>query len=58
MKKNADTYKEIKVFEYPNIIIRVNIPDLTDAERNKRMKDVKRAAAAMLGGTIKDVAGF
>ena len=43
-----DTYKEVRVFEYPNMIIRVHIPDLTEDERKRRMKAIEKAAAALL----------
>lgn len=46
--KNTDTYKEIRVFEYPNAIVRVHIPDLTEAERARRMKILHDAAANLL----------
>ena len=43
-----DTYKEVKVFEYPDAIIRVHIPDLTEEERKRRMKRIEKAAAALI----------
>ena len=46
--KNTDTYKEVRVFEYPNAIVRVHIPDLTEEERAKRMKIIHNAAASLL----------
>ena len=48
MAKTADTYKETKVFTYPGMIVRVHIPDLTDEERNRRMKQIYRAAENLL----------
>lgn len=48
MKGQADTYKETKVFTYPNMVVRVHIPDLTDEERNRRMKAIYKAAEAIL----------
>ena len=48
MKAQADTYKEIKTFNYPNMTIRVHIPELSDVERNRRMKQVKKAAESLL----------
>ena len=48
MKGQADTYKETKVFTYPNMVVRVHIPDLTDEERNRRMKAISKAAEAVL----------
>lgn len=46
--KNEDTYKEVRVFQYGNITARVHIPDLTEAEYEKRRKEVEKAAAALL----------
>lgn len=43
-----DTYKEVKVFEFPDMIVRVHIPDLTDEEHNRRMKRIEKAAAELL----------
>lgn len=45
-----DTYKETKVFEFPNMTVRVHIPDITAEERAKRMKTVKKAAENLLRG--------
>lgn len=41
--KNQDTYKEVKTFIYPNAIVRVHRPDLTDEERERRMNNIKKA---------------
>lgn len=38
MKANQDTYKEVRTYTYPNAIVRVYIPDLTEEERERRMK--------------------
>lgn len=43
-----DTYKEIKTFEFPGLIARVYIPDLTEAERERRMKAIHKQAANLL----------
>lgn len=43
-----DTYKETKVFEFPGMIARVHIPDLTPEERNRRMKTIHNAAENLL----------
>ena len=48
MEKAQDTYMEPKVYEYPNAIIRVYRPILTEAERAKRMKEIHKAAEALL----------
>lgn len=48
MKKVQDEYKETRVFELPNAIVRVRIPDLDDEENNKRMKQFRKAAEEVL----------
>lgn len=45
-----DTYKEVKVIEFPGMIARIHIPDITPEEREKRMKAVYNAAANLLKG--------
>jgi len=51
--KSCDTYKEVKVFEYPNMTVRVHIPDLTEEERNRRMAQIHKAAAELLKSSKK-----
>lgn len=46
--KQQDTYKEVRTFVYPNAIVRVHILDLDEEERNRRMKRIHDAAAALL----------
>ena len=46
--KNEDTYKEVRVFQYGHITARVHIPDLTEAEYEKRRKIAEKAAVALL----------
>lgn len=46
--KEKDTYKEIRTFNYPNAVVRVYIPDITEQERARRMKEIERAAAELL----------
>lgn len=48
MSKSRDVYKETRVFEYPNAIVRVRIPDISDEENERRMKAVRKAAEAVL----------
>lgn len=50
---SQDTYKEVRTFEYPNMIVRVHIPDLTEDERNRRMRILHDAAAAVLKEVVK-----
>ena len=35
-----DTYKEVKVIQFPNMTARVYIPDLSQEERFRRMKSI------------------
>jgi hypothetical protein len=44
----ADTYKEVREFNFPNLKARVFIPDLTPEERAKRMKQIHNQAAKLL----------
>ena len=41
--KQSDVYKEIRVFEFPNMTVRVHFPDLTEEERAIRMKELRNA---------------
>jgi hypothetical protein len=43
-----DTYKEVRVFQYDNAVVRVHIPDLTPDEQNRRMKEVERTAMQLI----------
>ena len=44
----SDSYKEVKVFNYDDAVVRVHIPDLTPEEQSKRMKEVERAALQLI----------
>ena len=46
--KTQDTYKEVKIFTYPGLVARVYIPELTEEERNKRMRAIHKQAANLL----------
>ena len=48
-----DGQREVKTFTYPNAIVRVHFPDLSDEENNKRMKKIQKAAAELLKETLK-----
>lgn len=39
-----------KTFTFENMIIRVHIPELTDAERERRLREIHNAAADLLKG--------
>lgn len=49
-RKCQDTYKEVRVFKYPGWNITVHIPDLTEEERARRMREIERAAIALVRG--------
>lgn len=46
--QNQDTYNEPIIFEYPNAVVRVFRPILTQEERERRMKIIHDAAADLL----------
>lgn len=46
--KTPDTYKEVRTFEFPGMVARVHIPDLTPEERSARMKSIHNQAANLL----------
>ena len=37
-----------RTFIYPNAIVRVHFPDLSDEEQKKRMKKIQKSAAELL----------
>ena len=46
--KQKDTYSEPKIFNYPNAVIKVYSPILTDEERKRRMEQIAKSAANLL----------
>lgn len=54
MQGQADTYKEVRTFTYPNMTVRVHIPDLTEEQKSRRMKAVHKAAAELLKSKTKE----
>lgn len=46
--KQRDTYKEVRVMEFPGMIARVYIPDISPEERARRMKEIRNAAESLL----------
>ena len=46
--KQADTYKEVRIFQRGNITARVHIPDLTPEERERRLKEIGKAVARLV----------
>ncbi len=59
MSKCQDTYKEVREFVYPTpsvpveAIVMVRIPDLTEEEREKRMKVVYRTSETLIKAGMK-----
>ena len=51
--KQKDTYKEVRVLEFSCGTARVHIPDLTDEERERRMKRIAESAALLLFPELK-----
>ena len=46
--KSQDTYKEVITFNFPNMVARVHIPDISEEERNRRMKIIYQAAENLI----------
>lgn len=53
MGKCQDTYKEVKTYERNNVILKVYIPELTEEERERRMKKLYKAAEELLREEIR-----
>jgi hypothetical protein len=54
MAREKDKIKEVKTYVYPNAIVRLHIPDLTDEERERRMNEFKQATETFLKGVIRE----
>lgn len=48
-----DKIKEVREFKYPNAIVKVYIPDLTEEEKTKRYRYIKKAAEQLLKEALK-----
>ena len=48
--RSQDTYKEVKTYVYPNAIVRVHRPDLTEEERERRMKNLMKQTEIFMKG--------
>lgn len=46
--KGQDVYKEVVTIEFPNMVARIHIPDLTEEERKKRMQRIYDATINLL----------
>lgn len=40
--------REVQTFTYPNMVVRVHFPDLSEEENKRRMKRLHQAAAEIL----------
>ena len=54
MAKKEDTYTEVQTITYPNMVVRVHRPDLTEDERNKRMRNIMKATENFMKAVIKE----
>jgi hypothetical protein len=45
--------RETRTFVYPNIIVRVHFPDISDEENERRMKKLRKSAIAVMKVVIK-----
>ena len=46
--RQMEGQRKPQTFTYPNMIVRVHFPDLTDAERKRRNKELYKAAEDIL----------
>ena len=46
--KQQDTYSEVRTIQNGDIVARVHIPNLTDQEREKRLKEIGKVAGQLL----------
>ena len=46
--KGHDVYKEVVTMEFPNMVARIHIPDLTEEEQKRRMQRIYDATANLL----------
>lgn len=53
MKQVQDQYMEPQVMTFPGVIVKVHRPVLDEAEREKRMKRIHKAAERVLAATVK-----
>ena len=49
--KEKDTYKEVRTIQNGNIVARVHIPDLTQEERDRRLKEIGKIAGQLLANS-------
>ncbi len=44
--------REMRTFQYPNMIVRVHFPDLTEDEKKRRTKELHKAAETILKSAV------
>ncbi len=52
MKNDTEPREPSRIFYYPNMVVRVYEPDITDEENARRMKRLHDAAAELLKDVI------
>ena len=52
-KRQPDAIAYTKTYTYPDAIIRVHFPDISDEENERRMKRIKKSAAELVKEKIK-----
>ena len=45
--------REVITFTYPNMIVRVHVPDLTEEEQKRRMKKLYKATEELLKEVVR-----
>ena len=50
--------KEVRTFLYPNMVVRVHFPDLSDEEQKRRMKKIHKSAEELLKETMRNEIKF
>lgn len=53
MRGQEDTYSKVRTFTYPNAIVRVHFPDLTEEENERRYKEFLKATDEFLKALIR-----
>lgn len=48
-----NSQREMRTFHYPNMIVRVHFPDLSDDERKRRMAQIHKAAEELIKRGVK-----
>ncbi len=58
MRKCQDEYKLDRVLTYPNAIVRVSRPVITEEERARRMNNLKKETARFMKAVLKEERGL